>query len=354
MKRGLKGMEIGKYRGKLLGAITGRCAGCTLGVPVENYTIEQMKAMAFAGADEFPPVNYWSVVRFPDNLQYEIEKRSEYMRSRLRYVPVDDDITYLVLNMLLLKKFGKKYTLNDVAELWLKELPYACTAEHWALEGLKAGKRPEECGENKDNELIGAAIRADAFGYVCPGEPGEAAKLSYNDAYLTHRGDGIYGEMFAAATIAAAFTADTPLGAARAGAAQIPAGSKLKKALDWAFDNAPKLKGLMDARARLDAKFKGMSIIHTINNMCAVVFALALGGSDFTALISNSVALGLDNDCNGATVGSIAGAYLGFKAIPEYWYKPFNDTVNTYLNMRKQFSIKEMAAAFEEIYRNDR
>ena len=51
---------------------------------------------------------------------------------------------------------------------------------------------------------LGALIRADGFGYACAGDPRKAAELAYRDAYLTHRRNGIYGEMLFAAAIAAA------------------------------------------------------------------------------------------------------------------------------------------------------
>ena len=89
-----------------------------------------------------------------------------------------------------------------------------------------------------------------------------------------------------------------------------------------------------------------MNPVHTINNMVAIVFALMLGGNDFQKCISECVAIGLDNDCTGATVGSIAGACLGFDAIPEYWYKNFNDTVVTYLTGYEKLSLADVINRF--------
>ena len=42
-----------------------------------------------------------------------------------------------------------------------------------------------------------------------------------------------------------------------------------------------------------------------------------------------AVETGFDTDCNGATVGSILGMANGIRSIPEYWTKPFNDTIST-------------------------
>lgn len=75
--------------------------------------------------------------------------------------------------------------------------------------------------------------------------------------------------MFAAAAIAAAFTAKTPLDAVKAGMTQIPETSELYSALEFAVNQEGKLKDYAHARAILDEKFNGMHCVHTINNMCA-------------------------------------------------------------------------------------
>ncbi len=332
---------VENLRNRIAGAFLGRCAGCTLGVPVENYPVLEMQAMAMETDMTFPPLDYWKEVYSPDALQYGTNPRRDYTKDGLHEIPVDDDITYTILNLLLMEKYGKDYTVDEVGKLWVDILPVACTAEMYALDELKKGTPAMEAACNNDCiELIGAAIRADAFGYVSAGDPVAAAKLSYNDAFLTHRQNGIYGEMFCAASIAAAFTAECPLDAVREGMKQIPEGSELYQALVWALEQNP--TNYIRARLLIDEKFGGMHRVHTINNMCAIVFALKLGGTDFTKCLGECIAIGLDNDCTGATVGSIVGAYLGLDNIPEHWYKNFNDTVRTYIRGYDHLSIADV------------
>ncbi len=346
----MKAIQPTQLKSRLKAAWACRCAGCTLGVPVENYAIEVMQELAKKSNMEYPPKDYWEEVTDPNNYQYETNQRFEYTRKHLNKVPVDDDITYTVLNLLLLEKYGKNYTLDDVGQLWMDILPVACTAEDEALKELKKGTKAIHAADyNEYVEWIGAAIRADAFGYVEAGNPQGAARLCFNDAYLTHRKNGIYGEMFAAASIAAAFVVEEPLEAIKIGMTQIPKTSELYEALQWALSYEGKLKDYLHARQLIDAKFEGMNRVHTINNMCAVVFALILGGKDVTACLSNSIAMGLDNDCNGATVGSIVGACLGIEKVPEHWYKPFNDTVWTYLRGYPTLSIDDMVERFYKL-----
>lgn len=328
---------------RMKGAVIGRFAGCVLGIPVELYALSRMQSLALDSGMKYPPEDFWTATDDPEHIHYKVNKRTEYLRDNLKSVPVDDDITYPVLNLLLLEKYGKNYTVGDVGKLWLEILPYACTAEDEALQQLRAGTRAE-CAANFNGyvEWIGAAIRADVFGYAEAGNPVGAAKLAYNDAYLTHRKNGIYGEMFCAAAVAAAFTAETPLDAVRAAMKQIPAESELYQALEWAFSCEDKVTNYISARKLIDDKFPRMHPVHTINNMCAIVFALMLGGNDYTKCIGNCVAMGLDNDCTGATVGSIVGACIGIKNIPGHWYDKFNDTVLTYLAGYEKLSLSDI------------
>src|SRR6202012_2013144 len=60
-----------------------------------------------------------------------------------------------------------------------------------------------------------------------PGPPRRAALLSYADASLSHRANGIYGEMWAAALISSAFIAATPEESVVESLRHVPASSRL-------------------------------------------------------------------------------------------------------------------------------
>jgi hypothetical protein len=47
------------YGDRLEGALLGRMAGCTLGAPVEFWSIVRMRALAEENGDAFPPTDYW-------------------------------------------------------------------------------------------------------------------------------------------------------------------------------------------------------------------------------------------------------------------------------------------------------
>ena len=89
-----------------------------------------------------------------------------------------------------------------------------------------------------------------------------------------------------------------------------------------------------------------MHAVHTNNNACLTVFGLMIGGDDVTRVLSETVAMGLDNDCTAATAGSIAGAIAGIKRVPEHWYRSFHNTVYSYMNNREEFRIDDLTDRF--------
>lgn len=337
-----------ELRDKIMAAMQCRFAGCTLGAIVENWSVERMENWARQIGDSFPPVDYWSKAWSPEEVRYGASKCAEYTSGGMHSVPVDDDITYTVIGLLIAERFGLDFSTADVAAAWLDWLPVACTAEDVALKNLKNGVPAEKAAEidNPYCQWIGAAIRSDPWAYICAGKPEKAAKLAYQDAYLTHRRNGIYGEMYLAAAQAAAFACNTAEEALVAGLYEIPENCQLAIDIRWALEEAKHTADWREARRKVDERFKGMHSVHTNNNLCLVVFALLLGGTDVTKILGETVAMGLDNDCTAASAGSIIGAIVGTKNVPEVWTKNFNDSVDTYLTGHEHFALSDLAARF--------
>ena len=93
--------------------------------------------------------------------------------------------------------------------------------------------------------------------------------------------------------------------------------------------------------------------MHTINNACLTVFALALGGEDIGKCFSNAVAMAYDCDCTAATAGSIAGACYGMKALDKKWYECFGDRVCSFYNGPREYSISDLLARYEKMALSD-
>src|SRR5258708_32280147 len=135
-----------------------------------------------------------------------------------------------------MKRFGRASPSADVADFWLTDIPilHLCTAERVAYRNLcNLIPHPKSATfRNPFREWIGAQIRADFWGYAAAGNPELAAEFAWRDASVSHVKNGIYGEMWAAAMIAAAFVTDDTPTIIRAGLAQLPSRSRPPDSLD--------------------------------------------------------------------------------------------------------------------------
>ncbi|MEN4011231.1 MAG: ADP-ribosylglycohydrolase family protein [Bellilinea sp.] len=344
------GIDYALYQEKLEGALLGRIAGNLLGAPVEGCSIAFMENLARENEDPFPPTAYWKYVPQPFDLRCEYSPREAYTRTKMNSVPVDDDLVYTLLGLFIVEEYGPNFSTEDVGKAWLKYLPFAYTAEEAALRNLKAGIPAMQAAahQNPFTEWIGADIRSDPWGYLAPGYPELAAEMAHRDAYLSHRRQGIYGEMFFSAAIAAAFQVKDPLEAIQIGLTEIPANCQLAQHVHWVLAEAPRITTYRQAREAVEERFAGMSTAHTLNNACLTIFGLSIGGTDFNRVIGETVAMGMDNDCTAATAGSIVGAILGRGGIPEHWYRDFNDTIHTYMIGTPQLAITDVIERFTE------
>ncbi len=331
------------YRERVEGALLARLAGCVLGAPVEHWKVEDMESFANKIGDPFPPVDYWSEAKTPRELRYFTNTFAEYTRDGMDGCPVDDDIIYTLFGLLFLEKYGTNFTTEDVGKAWNELLPWVWLDMQIPLDKYLQGTPAEKAADdNPFCQMICAGIRCDPYGYAIPGNPERAAGLAYRDARMSHRRNGIYGSMFFTAAISAAFAVDDPIEAVKIGLTEIPRESSFARAIRWALDASKDVKNYRDARAAVDEYLKGMHPAHIINNACLTVFGLAIGRTDVTKVISETVAMGMDNDCTAATAGSIVGAVVGKKGVPEHWYKPFNNFIHSYIRGHERFHIDDV------------
>ncbi|MDL2287534.1 ADP-ribosylglycohydrolase family protein [Eubacteriales bacterium OttesenSCG-928-G02] len=341
------------YRNKLLGAFMGRAAGCTLGAPVEGWSMLQMEEYANKlGLKDYPLTDYWPDIPNPDTPRYFIQTFKDYTKKYLNSIPCDDDIGYVLLSLFIAEEGnGLNFTLQNVADAWVKYITVAYTAEEVALNNIKAGIPIEQAGSTNNiyEEFIGADIRCDGYGYLAPCHPELAARMAFVDAFISHRENGIYGSMYFAAVISAAFALNDTKAALEEGMKYIPADCELYQGLRRSLDIWDKIGDYKSASDLVDEWYPGMHNVHTINNACLTVFALALGKKDIGKVVSNAVAMAHDNDCTAATAGSIAGACYGIEALESHWYSCFNDTVNSYFNGEKSYSITDILNRYEKL-----
>jgi len=336
---------------RIRGAWLGRIAGCLCGKPVEGWDRRNIRQLLVA-ARAYPLENYFPPVKLRQG-GYRAATPRNWLRGHISGAPRDDDTDYTVLNLRVLEAKGTEMTTADVGEAWLKELPFLATysAERVAYRNL-VNKVPETATfRNPYREWIGAQIRADAFGYACPGWPEKAAELAWRDASLSHTANGLYGEMFVAATIAAALVVDDVGEAFKIGLSEIPANSRLAEVLRETWDFSTTERDWERTATRVLERYGGYHKVHTINNAALVVMGLAYAAKqatrrtplDFTTAVGVAVMPGLDTDCNGATAGSVAGALLGAESLDRRWVEPMRDSLATSLASEGTVAISDLA-----------
>ena len=306
-------------RARLRGAWLGRTIGNTLGKPVEGLSRAQigayLQALGWAQVTAYLPL----LDPLPPGVPSLHPSASVAAAGRFADVPRDDDIDWTILNLLLLERHGADLTTGHILQAWLDRIPFTqtYTAERAAYRNAVHGLRPPHTAtyRNPYREWIGALIRADAFGYVHPGDPAAAARVALADARLSHVANGLYGELWAAALVAAAFATESAEVALSAARAVLPPRSRLAQALDGVTARFMAGDGPEGALDWIDETLGHYSWVHTLNNAATIAAAL-LWGQSFIDAVGMAVAAGRDTDSTAATVGSVYGALYGVDAIP--------------------------------------
>jgi ADP-ribosylglycohydrolase len=331
---------------RLRGAWLGRTVGNTLGKPVEGLTRGQLDIYLRA-ASGGRMTGYLPIVDpLPDGVPGLHPSAPTASLGRFTEVPRDDDIDWTILALLALETHGRELTTDQLAALWLDRVPFTqtYTAERAAYRNLVHGLRPPATAThaNPYREWIGALIRADAFGYISPGDPAEAARLALVDARLSHTGNGVYGEMWAAALVAAALVVSTGAEALRVARAVVPDGSRLAEALDAISSLHAAGADRVAALDHVDAELGAYPWVHTLNNAALIAVGL-LWGTDFLDAVGLTITGGRDTDSNGATVGSVMGALGGAGTVPAELVGTTHDRVRSAIRGFDRVRIDELA-----------
>ncbi len=342
-------------------AFVGSICGCILGKPVEVSPTLAALREALEPRGEWPLREYVS-----EHLRVQGSWHADgglhpdawhTCRENIRYVAPDDDINYTILGMLLLETHGADFTWAQMRGFWRRHISPTmtwgpertilarCTTEY-LTEGTPAfldfDHQEWVRVWNPGDELCGALIRADAYGYACPGNPVLAAKLAWRDASFTHRKTGVYGTMFAAAAIATAFVERDRLEVFAVALKFVPRRSRFYQIVLDAFHEVSQAGNWMDGYHRIHGKYKEYA--HCTNYQeCGTLintlrFAESVGDG-----ICKQVSQGNDTDSFGATAGSILGAYFGPAHLEPRWLEPFNNEIRTGLNFFYERSLSALA-----------
>ena len=348
-------------RDHIYGAWLGRCAGCLLGKPLEGAFSPRLRQLLDHFGYEEIPDYIW---RFPGLTEEDCANfgwQSPWSYVNTDCFPGDDDTSYTVLGMALVKQKGIHFTPSDMTDFWLENIPLlrTCTAERVAYRNFSANIEPPDSAvvRNPYREWIGARIRADFFGYVALGQPELAAELAWRDASISHVKNGIYSAMWVAAMLAAAINQTDVRRIIEIGLTEIPEKSRLFEALTDILSRhaakAPFPETLQYIHRRWD-ETRAHHWCHTISNAQIVAMGLLYSEGDYEKAITRTVLACFDTDCNGATVGSIMGMMLGAKALPEKWTGVMNDTIHTDLPGYQITAISKLAEEMFQIHQSMR
>ena len=175
------------------------------------------------------------------------------------------------------------------------------------------------------------------------------------DACISHVKNGIYGEMWVAAMLAAAVTTDNLKDIIRLGVPEVPRKSRLAAGIEEVIRWSEEGIGYEEAIDRIHKRWNekwSHHWCHTISNAQIVAMGLLWGEGDYSKAICRAVQACFDTDCNGATVGSIMGMVLGYRRLPQRWLKPMQGCLQTGVAGYNRVRIADIAAEGFELFWN--
>jgi ADP-ribosylglycohydrolase len=349
-------LDLADSAHRVKAAFLGSVCGCILGKPLEiNPSLYEIQS-ALSQLGEWPLNDYISerIATYFDRPLHS--SWTETVRERIRYAAPDDDINYTILGMLQLEQHGLKLSKTDIREAWLLHLPPRWTfgpervllARAALNSRTDTGRSPQEdlmdwvSVLNPMDEYCGAMIRADAYGYACPGRPALAAELAWRDASWTHRRTGIYGTMFMAAAIAAAQVLRDPLAVFDTALKFVPRRSRFYQIEMDALNIVADARDWLDGYERIYSRYAAYRHCRIFQESATLIntlrFAESIGDG-----ICKQVAQGNDTDSYGCSAGSLLGAFFGPGYLEQRWLTPFNDEIRTALGAFEERSLSALA-----------
>lgn len=354
-------------------AFLGSVCGCMLGKPVEvDPTLAELEAAGTA-TGEWPLRNYISRA-FVQRLGRAHESVASTTREKLRCAVADDDIHYTLIGMFMLESKGLRFDHDDAYRQWLSNMPPLWT---WGPERttllttgihrhhLFSARRIEETHDvlllNPGDEQCGALIRADAYGYACPGNPDLAAWLAWKDASFSHIKTGVYGSMFIAALIALCHTADNTLrgndrlGLVEEALKRVPAQSRFAEIVRDSLARVARAPDWQQAYASIHGRYREYTHCAVFQEIGTLVNSLKFAESvdhGFCLQVSQ----GNDTDSFGATCGSILGCFYGEGHLDDRWLQPLNNRLQHALadfHLYDLSAIAERVACLPRLLHND-
>ena len=346
-------LNAAQWRDKLQGAWIGRISGCLLGKPLEGIRYENLQDV-LKTTDNYPMSRYITSDQFTDELcarsAWPLRERGCWAERAPR--ESSPSTTTPTIRCWPCASCKIMDGISGQPTCWRPGRPTIPICRSARLNAFATATPLWECCRPKTatyrnpfREMVGARIRGDFFGFVTPGEIELAAELGWRDASISHVKNGIYGEMYICAMIAAAAVCDDMESIIEAGLSQIPENSRhyqsMRQVIAW-YKEGLTAEQTMEKIQELHREDLFSGWCGTIPNDMIVTMALLYGEGDFGRSICLAVQAAYDTDCNGATVGSIVGIRNGKSKIDPYWIEPYQERLSTAILDYSEVTVEEL------------
>lgn len=212
---------------------------------------------------------------------------------------------------------------------------YGNSTEHTAYLNLQNGIPAPRSGSVEQNgamvaEQIGGQIFIDTWGLVAPNNTKLASDLAGKMASVSHGGNGMYGGMFIAACISAAYTETDIEKVIEKALATIPEDCDYavvtRDVMRFYHENPDDWeKCFWHIRNNYwQERFPGPC--HIMPNSALMVMGMMYGQGDFDKTLNITHMGGWDTDCTVGNIGAIMGTFVGLEGINyDKWRKQIND-----------------------------
>lgn len=280
-----------KYRDKVHGGWLGKLIGTALGAPINGHKHTHELSLSY-----------------PDQAERAHPGPS---------VSTDFQVVWLRA----LQTVGAKLTSDDLATGWLKHLVYADWECAHALCNLRRGLCPPVSGvfDNPFRTAVGALARADLWGLVAPGDPGQAASFAWQDAMLDHAGPGVEAACFLAAMVSAAFVESDPARLVEVGLSVIPEDSRLARAVRDVARWHGELADWSRTREMLLRSHGAEEVRDSVVAAGLLALALLQEPGDFGRTLITAANCGWSTECTCGAAGAVLGVAHGTRGIPVNW-----------------------------------
>lgn len=305
------------YEARVYAGWLGKCIGVRFGAPIENWTYQEIR-------DHLGELNGYLPL------------------AAGKIFKPDDDTAMPMILIRALQDYGLEPTAEQIGETWLNYLGdqrgtlwwggYGNSSEHTAYLNLQNGIPAPQSGSLELNgatvaEQIGGQIFTDIWGLILPNQVHKAAEYAARATSVSHDGNGIYGGMFIAALVSAAFGEHDPEKIIKIALDTIPAESEYARMVLDVLGFYHSCPDDWHAAYHFIAEKYGdyPGLVHIIPNAAVIVMALLYSDGDFSRSIQIANMAGWDTDCNVGNVGAVMGVAAGLEGIDSSWREPIND-----------------------------